>query len=31
MELLHEKRSNTLFNFVYRLPNGKMGPFEDFL
>ena len=28
--LLHEKRRKTLFNVVYKPPNGKMVPFEKF-
>ena len=31
VELLHEKRTNTLFNVVYSSPNGKIEPFENFL
>ena len=31
MEILHEKSRNTLFNVVYRPPNGKIEPFENFL
>ena len=31
MELLHEKRRNTLFKAVYRPPNNKIEPFENFL
>ena len=31
VELLHEKRRNTLFNVVYRPPNSKKEPFENFL
>ena len=31
VELLYEKRRNTLFNVVYRPPNGKIEPFENFL
>ena len=31
MELLYEKRRNTLFNIVYRPPNGKIEPFENLL
>ena len=31
VELLQEKRRNTLFNVVYRPPNAKIEPFEDFL
>ena len=31
MELLHEKRRNTLFNVVYRPPNGETEPFENFI
>ena len=31
MELLYEKRRNILFNVVYRPPNGKIEPFENFL
>ena len=31
VELLHEKRRNALFNVVYRPPNGKIEPFENFL
>ena len=31
MELLHKKRRSTLFNVVYRPPNGKIEPFENFL
>ena len=30
VELLYEKRRNTLFNVVYRPPNGKIEPFENF-
>ena len=26
-----KKRKNSLFNAVYRSPNGKIEPFEDFL
>ena len=29
VELLHKKRRNTLFNVVYRPPNGKIEPFEN--
>ena len=31
MEFLHEKRRNILLNVVYRPPNGKIEPFENFL
>ena len=31
VELLCEKRRNTLFNVIYRPPNGKIEPFENFL
>ena len=31
MELLYEKRRKTLFNVVYRPPNSKIEPFENFL
>ena len=31
VELLYEKRKNTLFNVVSRPPNGKREPFENFL
>ena len=31
MELLYEKRRNTLFNVVYRPPNSKIEPFKNFL
>ena len=31
MELLYEKRRNTLFNVVYRPPNNKIEPFKNFL
>ena len=31
VELLYEKRRNTLFNVVYRPPNGKIEPFENLL
>ena len=31
MELLYEKRRSTLFNVIYRPPNGKIEPFENFL
>ena len=31
MEQLHEKRRITLFNVVYRTPNGKIDLFENFL
>ena len=31
VELLHEKRRNTLFNVVYRPPNGETEPFENFI
>ena len=31
VELLYEKRTNTLFNVVYRPPNGKIEPFENFI
>ena len=30
-ELLYEKRKNSLFNAVYKSPDGKIEPFEDFL
>ena len=30
MELLHVKWRNTLFIVVYRLPSGKIEPFENF-
>ena len=30
VELLYEKMRNTLFNVVYRPPNGKVEPFENF-
>ena len=31
VELLCEKRRNTLFNVIYRPPNSKIEPFENFL
>ena len=31
VELLYEKRRNTLFNVVHRPPNGKIEPFENLL
>ena len=31
MEHVYENRRNTLFNAVYRPPNGKIEPFENFL
>lgn len=31
MELLHEKGRNILLNVVYKPPNGKTEPFENFL
>ena len=31
VERLYEKRRNTLFNVVYRPPNGEIEPFENFL
>ena len=31
VELLYEKRRNTLLNIVYRPPNSKIEPFENFL
>ena len=31
VELLHEKRRNTFFNVVYKPPNGKIEPSENFL
>ena len=31
VELVYEKRRNTLFNVVYRPPNSKIEPFENFL
>ena len=31
VELLYEKKRNTLFNVVYRPPNGKIEPFENIL
>ena len=31
MELLYGKRRNALFNVVYRPPNSKIEPFENFL
>ena len=31
VELLYEKRRNTLFNVIYRSPNDKIEPFENFL
>ena len=31
VELLYEKRKNTLFNVVYIPPNGKIEPFRNFL
>ena len=30
-ELLYEKRKSSLFNAVYKSPDGKIEPFEDFL
>ena len=31
IELLHEKGRNILLNVVYKPPNGKIEPFENFL
>ena len=31
MELLHDKKKNTLFNVLYRPPNGQIETFENFL
>ena len=31
MELLHDKKKNTLFNVLYRPPNGRIQTFENFL
>ena len=31
VEILSDKETNTLFNVLYRLPNGQIEPFEKFL